>query len=144
MTALSDPEYISYECTRQTFRPLTTYPVRWLDWEEDYPLIQEFWPSQTPNGWYQARLQGFQYCAVIEHGQIRALAAVWRYSDTAWEVASVYTQPEARRQGYAKAVVSFVTAYILEMSKRATCNTSRDNIAMQRVAESVGFQRVGS
>ena len=144
MTELSDPQYISYECTRQTFRPVMIYPVRWLDWEEDYLLVQEFWPSQTPNGWYHARQEGFQYCAVIEHGQIRALAAVWRYSDTTWEVASVYTQPGVRGKGYAKAVVSFVTAYILEMDKRATCNTSRDNRAMQRVAESVGFRQFGS
>jgi GNAT superfamily N-acetyltransferase len=60
----------------------------------------------------------------------------------AWEVASVYTRPEVRGRGYAKAVVAFVTAAILGAGKRATCRTASDNRAMQRVAERVGFQQV--
>jgi predicted GNAT family acetyltransferase len=106
-----------------------------------FPLVQEFWPEQTPEGWQEAREEGFQYCAVIEHGQLQAMAAVWRYSEATWEVASVYTRPEARGHGYAQAVVSFVTAAILNAGKRATCSAASDNPAMQRVAESVGFQR---
>ena len=86
--------------------------------------------------------EGFQYCAVVEHSQLQAMAAVWRYSEDAWEVASVYTRPEARGRGYAQAVVSFVTAAILSAGKRATCSAASDNPAMQRVAECVGFQRV--
>jgi predicted GNAT family acetyltransferase len=70
------------------------------------------------------------------------MAAVWRYSEVAWEVASVYTRPEVRGRGYAKAVVAFVTTAILGAGKRATCSTASDNRAMQRVAERVGFQRV--
>ncbi|HLO29883.1 MAG TPA: GNAT family N-acetyltransferase [Anaerolineales bacterium] len=139
---MSDPQFVSYECTPQGFQAVSSYPVRWLEWEEDYSLVARFWPEQTPNGWYAARQEGFQYCAVIEQNQIRALAAVWRYSEVAWEVASVYTHPEVRRRGYAKAVVSFVTAYILGAGKLATCSTGRDNRGMQRVAESVGFRKV--
>jgi RimJ/RimL family protein N-acetyltransferase len=141
---MSDPQYVSYECTSQTFHPMMPHPVRWLEWGQDYPLVQQFWPEQTPQGWQEARQKGFQYCAVIDHSQIQALAAVWRYSETAWEVASVYTRPKVRRRGYAKAVVTFVTAFILEAGKLATCSTAPDNRAMQRVAESVGFQRVAS
>ena len=63
-------------------------------------------------------------------------------SEDAWEVASVYTRPEARGRGYAQAVVSFVTAAILSAGKRATCSAASDNPAMQRVAERVGFLRV--
>lgn len=133
---------ITYECTRPNFPSSPRHPVRWLEWEQDYPLVQVFWTEQTPVGWQQAREEGFQYCAVIEYGQIQAMAAIWRYSEAAWEVASVYTQPEARRRGYAQAVVAFVTIAILRAGKRATCSTAYDNRAMQRVAESVGFQRV--
>jgi predicted GNAT family acetyltransferase len=139
---MSDSQYVEYECTLQRFHPVMSYPVRWLEWEQDYPLVQQFWPEQTAQGWREARQQGFQYCAVVEHDQIQALAAVWRYSEDSWEAASVYTRPEMRGRGYAKAVVTFVTAYILEAGKRATCSTTHDNRAMQRVIESVGFQRV--
>ena len=65
--------------------------------------------------------------------------SVWRYSETAWEAAAVRTQPDVCRRGYAKAAVSFVTAYILDSGRRATCTTGSDNLAMQRTARSVGF-----
>ena len=138
---MSHTQYIEYECTPTSFQPLQRHSVRWLEWEQDYPLVQEFWPEQTPGGWQEARAEGFQYCAVIEQGKIQAMAAVWRYSETAWEVASVSTRPEARGRGYSPAVVSFVTAAILGAGKRATCSAGSDNLAMQRVAERVGFQR---
>jgi len=125
-----------------SFQPLQRHPVRWLEWEQDYPMVQDFWPTQTPEGWQEAREEGFQYCAVIEHGQLQAMAAVWRYSEAAWEVASVYTRPEARQRGYAQAVVSFVIAAILRAGKRATCSAGSNNLAMQRVAERIGFHRV--
>jgi RimJ/RimL family protein N-acetyltransferase len=139
---MSTTQYIEYECTPTSFQPVQRHRVRWLDWEQDYPLVQEFWPEQTPEGWQEARAEGFQYCAEIEHNQLQAMAAVWRYSDAAWEVASVYTRPEARGRGYAQAVVSFVTAAILNAGKRATCSAGTDNPAMQRVAERIGFKRV--
>ncbi len=139
---MSTTQYIEYECTPSTFQPVQHLPVRWLEWEQDYPLVQEFWPEQTPEGWQEARKEGFQYCAVIEQNQLQAMAAVWRYSEAAWEVASVYTRPEARGRGYAQAVVSFVTAAILNAGRRATCSAAADNPAMQRVAEKVGFKRV--
>jgi RimJ/RimL family protein N-acetyltransferase len=142
---MSLAQYVKYECTHHTFHPDMRYPVRWLDWEPDYPLAQAIWPETLPLTravWLEARDAGYRYCAVIEHGQIQAMAAVWRYSDAAWEVAAVRTRPDARRQGYAKSVVSFVTACILDAGKRATCTTRWDNEAMQRTAESVGFQRI--
>jgi predicted GNAT family acetyltransferase len=119
--------------------------VRWLDWDLDFSLAQAMWPEALPltrATWDEARALGYRYCGAIEQGYIRAIAAVWRYSEMAWEVAAVRTLPEARRQGYAKAVVSFVTAHILDAGKRATCTTGEDNLAMQRTAESVGFCRI--
>jgi len=65
---------------------------------------------------------------------------VWRYSEEAWEVAAVYTVPAFRRRGYGKAVVSFVTAHILDAGRLATCHTRVDNAAMIATAESVGFR----
>jgi RimJ/RimL family protein N-acetyltransferase len=136
---------VHYACTQHTFRPDQRYPVRWLEWDEDYPLAQGIWPDSHPltlSTWQEARELGYHYCAVIEGQQIQAIAAVWRYSMTAWEVAAVHTRPEARRRGYASAVVSFVTAYILDAGRCATCTTAWDNLAMQRTAEGVGFQRI--
>ena len=139
--------YVHYECTPATFRPQMRHPVRWLDWEQDDTLARTIWPGEHPlsrETWLEARELGYQYCGVIEGGRLLAIAAVWRYSATAWEVAAVRTQPDARRRGCAQAVVSFVTAHILDRGRRATCTTGVDNAAMQRTAESVGFTRVNT
>jgi len=123
--------------------------VRWLDWERDYALASTTWPDEHPldrETWQEARQLGYRYCGVVARrpaGGVRLLsiAAVWRYSESAWEVAAVRTQPDARHCGYARAVVSFITAHILDSGRRATCTTGADNVAMQRTAESVGFFR---
>ena len=70
---MSHHQYIEYECTPMSFQPLQRHAVRWLEWEQDYPLVQDFWPEQTPAGWQEAREEGFQYCAVVEHSQLQAL-----------------------------------------------------------------------
>ncbi len=49
------------------------------------------------------------------------------------------TDPKLRRRGYAKRIVSFAAAHILACGRIATCTTERENIAMIRAAESVGF-----
>jgi predicted GNAT family acetyltransferase len=117
--------------------------VRWLDWDQDYPLARAFWPPDFPltqEVWEEARALGYRYYAIVEGDEIASIAAEWRYSDEAWDVAAIVTAPAYRRQGYAKSVVSFVTGQILEAGRVATCTTQHDNIAMIRTAESVGFQ----
>jgi GNAT superfamily N-acetyltransferase len=151
---VSKARHVRYECTPQSFRPDerpadaaagARYAVRWLDWDRDFTLAQALWPEAFPltrATWDESRKLGYRYCGAIDRGRIWAIAAVWRYSETAWEAAAVRTLPEGRRQGYAKAVVSFVTANILDAGRRATCTTGDDNLAMQRTAESVGYYRI--
>jgi len=123
--------------------------VRWLDWEADSEQARALWALQgfvySDEGWEElwsgARAEGYRYCAVIEGCAIALQAAVWRHSDEACEATAVYTAPAFRRRGYAKSVVSFVTAHILKASRLATYHTDVDNLAMARTAEAVGFYR---
>ncbi len=133
---------IGLTCTPTTFRLVKRYPVRWLDWHADFEKAQALWPPTsplTPEAWRDARLAAYRYCGVVERTTLIACAAVWRYSETAWEVAAVSTRPEYRRRGYGQAVVAFVTGYILQQGRVATCHMAADNVAMQRTAERVGF-----
>ena len=133
---------VNLNCTRATFHPIQNYPVRWLDWDADFILAQEFVPEKAPltrEVWDDSRRDGYQFCAVIEKERIVAWAAAWRYSEKAWEVAAVRTHPEYRRRGYGQTVVSFVTGYILENGRLATCLTRSSNDTMQKTAMSVGF-----
>jgi RimJ/RimL family protein N-acetyltransferase len=135
---------ISLICTHESFRPVDCSRVRWLDWENDYPLAAAYWPKEyplMPADWQQNRADGFRYCAIIEQAAIAALAAVWAYSETHWEVAAVSTAPAARQKGYGTAVVCFATAYILDHGRKATILTDETNVAMRKTAERVGFYR---
>ena len=91
--------------------------------------------------WRQAHQDGYRYCGIVEEGAIVAIAAAWRYSEEAWDAASVRTVEGHRRQGFGKAVVSFVAEHILSSGHLATCTTRPDNVAMIKTAESVGFKR---
>lgn len=136
--------YCSLICTSESFRPRDCSRVRWLDWENDYPLARAYWPQDpplSPEDWEQNRADGFRYCAIVEQEAIAALAAVWTYSPTHWEVAAVSTAPTSRQQGYGKAVVCFVTAHILQQGRKATILTEHTNVAMLKTAEGVGFYR---
>jgi RimJ/RimL family protein N-acetyltransferase len=134
--------HCSLICTLDSFRPADCSRVRWLDWENDYLLVRAYWPQDPPlsqEDWEQNRAEGFRYCAIVEHGAIAALAAVWTYSQTHWEVAAVSTAPAFRKRGYGKAMVCFVTDHILEQGRKATILTDSRNVAMLKTAESVGF-----
>lgn len=135
--------YTHLRCARESFQPCPDPRVRWLDMQADYCLAAESWRraghSLTLEDWQQAHADGYQYCAIVEGGSIIAMAAVWRYSDTAWEVAAVGANESHRRQGLGKAVVSFITDHILSSGRLATCTTAETNEAMIQTARSVGF-----
>jgi predicted GNAT family acetyltransferase len=120
--------------------------VRWLDDDEDLGLYQESFyrkiGAEPPSreDWEEWHQQGYRYCGLVREQTIIARAAVWTYSDTAWELAAVLTQPEYRGHGYAKAVCSFVTAHIMAAGRTATCHTYKTNTAMLQVAERLGYR----
>ena len=144
---MADDANVRYKCTKDTFRPSINHPVRWLDWEQDFELVQKRWKKLEPRAfrkmWQSAPQEGYQFCAIVDGEKLVAVAAVLRYSEEAWMLAAVSVDdPADRRQGYAKSVCSFVTAAILDAGRTATCITRADNIPMQRTAESIGFQPV--
>ena len=137
---------IYFLCTPADFRPVPTPGVRWLEREADYALARRYWldvgQSLKRSTWDAAHEYGYQYAAILEGGQIVALAGAWRFAEECWEVAAVSTLPAFRRRGYARRLVTFVTAFILQSGRSATCSTDDDNRAMAATAESVGFRQV--
>lgn len=146
---MTDQHTLHYICTAGDFRPGLVHPVRWLDPESDFELgrqlfcITEKETDQLREAWRKVQEQGFQFCGVVESGVVIAQAALWRYSDPAWDLASVAVpNPANRLQGYGKSVSSFVTAAILETGRVPTCATGVGNTAMQRTAQSIGYHRI--
>jgi RimJ/RimL family protein N-acetyltransferase len=133
-------------CTGEMFRAVEPEGVRWLDPERDLGLFQQSArergdepPSRADLE--QWDLQGYRYCGVVAGGVLLAKAAIWAYSDIAWELAAVSTMPEHRGRGLGKCVCSFATGHILGAQRLATCHTAATNIAMLRVAERLGYRR---
>lgn len=135
---------IHLTCTQEEFTPPEYSSVRWLERDADYELARELCAAckqdLSYSEWVEAHDLGYTYAGIIEEGKLISCAAVWRYSEQAWEVAAVVTRDGYRRRGYSKQVIAFVTAHILEQGRRPTCTTNDDNIAMIATARSVGFR----
>jgi hypothetical protein len=71
--------------------------------------------------WEQNRAEGFRYCAIVEQEAIAALAAVWTYSPTHWEVAAVSTAPAFRKMGYGKTVVCSMACWDATPTNPGSC-----------------------
>ena len=123
--------------------------VRWLKADDDYFNMLEFAKDRNPGHktsfeewekWIeQEKAAGCFYCAVFKSGKIVSTASVEKYSDDKWETASVRTLKAERGKGYAKIICYFVTKYILDNGRIATCHTREDNYAMQKVIHFLGF-----
>ena len=140
---------IKFQCTKDSFKGSTHNCVLEFDAYENYEQLNEYFGSfdkslMCPKEEY---FDGFDYdtwddYVIFEDGKIVSRAGIWKYSQTAWEVAGVSTLPEYRCKGYGKIIVSHCTAIILNNDKTATCTTSDTNIAMRRTAEKVGFMEL--
>ena len=129
-------------CDRRAFRPAPIVSARWLDADGDYPAARAMWSGSmdlTKNEWLGSWHQGYEYCGIFADAALVARAAVWRYSEQAWELASVAVLPAYRRRGMAKEVCSLATARILDAGRLAMCSTRVDNVAMRRTAMAIGY-----
>jgi ribosomal protein S18 acetylase RimI-like enzyme len=139
-----EPAIVSLWCTRESFAPADDSSVRWLDRDADYLLVREAWARRgaapAREEWLSWWDDGYEFCAVVQDGRIQAVAAAWRCSEDAWELAGVWTREEARRRGHGRAVCSFATAHILGHGRTATCSTRATNLPMLRLAEALGYR----
>jgi predicted GNAT family acetyltransferase len=146
---VAEPD-LPYACDLPSFTPSQHHEVRWLDIDDDFELLRVFHEGRDPAGkaaytWADAvrwRDSGFTDAGVVEDGVVVARAACWTYSDDAWELAGVFTLPSRRGFGLSRSVCTFVTDAILQAGKTATCHTGPGNLAMRRVAESLGYRLV--
>ena len=84
-----------------------------------------------------------RYCLLYSDNLPVARGAVEPYSEQAWEAADIRTAKDYRCKGFAKEILRFLSQYIIEHGKLATCRTEKDNIAMQKVIKSIGYKELG-
>ncbi len=140
-------QFVTFFCRRETFSPYRIEGPRWWaadEWEAAYRAHEEMWPDSTTfwsrEEWGELYSQGYRYCAVLRKGKAVATAGLWPRTDEEWEVIAVGTAPGFRRQGYGKAVVSFVTETILQGGRVATIGFRKENTPMRRTAVALGYE----
>ncbi|HEY3059031.1 MAG TPA: hypothetical protein VGL99_08680 [Chloroflexota bacterium] len=103
------PTHSNLACTVETFKPVSTERVRWLDENADYALAHTAWAANgvplTREDWHAAHAEGFRYCGIVEDERLVASAAAWAYSDAAWELAAARL---ARRPFFSGAIMQRV------------------------------------
>jgi RimJ/RimL family protein N-acetyltransferase len=120
--------------------------IRWLKMPEDYDIycehLRERYPDRifSVDDWLKWDEEGTPYCGLFKEGKMVARAAAEKYLDDKWETADVRVWRSERGKGFAKQICYFVTKFILENNKIATCRTEEDNIAMQHVINALGFK----
>ena len=138
---------VKFKCTKDTFRNSVHECVMEFDAYENFEQLSEFYISFdkslvfSKEEYFKSAIPCdiWDDYVIWDNGKIVARAAIWKYSQTAWEVAAVSTLPEHRGKGYGEMLVGHCTAIILRNGKVATCTTSDTNIAMRRLIEKVGF-----
>ena len=97
----------------------------------DWPSILGRLPAERPI-----------HC-IVQEGQAVAVAAAGSRTALTEEARGVWVLDRLRRQGYGRAVVASATADIMSRGRLPVYGTSADNVASQRLAESVGYARLG-
>jgi predicted GNAT family acetyltransferase len=93
------------------------------------------------SGFLAALAQGFRPFGIVTENRVVAHAFAANETDWTEEVMSVWTAPRWRGRGLASAVVATAAADILNRGKTAIYVAAMTNLASQRVATKVGFQR---
>jgi len=138
---------VSYLCTKESFRPVPSDSVRWLAPQADYYRYQQMLYTRGVDPplyetWLEWHAQGYGFAAYVRPGTVLCVAAVLRQPEADWELAGVRTLDAHQGQGYAVAVSSFVTNYILNERGTASCELASDDSAMRHILEKLGYRLV--
>lgn len=117
--------------------------VKILDWQKDFELINQFYKDgfaiynllkDDPN-----EFESLGTVAYIKDNKILSLADIMKIGENELEIGAVATLPTERNKGYCKAVVSVAVERILSLGYIANLTTKNNNIAMQKVAKTIGM-----
>jgi hypothetical protein len=138
---------VAYLCTKESFRPVSSDSVRWLAPQADYYRYQQMLHTRGVEPplyetWLEWHAQGYGFAAYVRPGTVLSVAAVLRQPEADWELAGVRTLDAHQGLGYATAVSSFITNYILNERGKAACELADEDAAMRHILEKLGYRLV--
>lgn len=138
---------IIYQLTKYTDSPYQS-DIVWLT-EDDMEKLNKHlvFAGQKPGSedWLKKMYQAntARYCLLYYNGLPVARGAVEPYCEHAWEAADIRTVKEYRGRGFAKEILRFLSQYIIDHGKIATCRTEEENYAMQKVIKAINYKELG-
>jgi predicted GNAT family acetyltransferase len=138
---------LKYLCTLEAFQPISSDSVRWLAPRADYYRYEQMLHTRgveppSYDTWLQWHAEGYGFAAYVRQGTILSVAAVLRQPEGDWELAGVRTLDAHQGKGYATAVSSFITSYIVNERGRAVCELADSDAAMRHILDKLGYQIV--
>ncbi len=133
--------YVSEELPRTS-----AWPIRWLNPDErsvfNAHLRLSLQKPLSGKRWNSILNADISYCGLFTEDKMVARACIEKQTDRYWEISDVRVAPVYRNRGYATALCSFVAHEILESGRIPTIRTERDNAAMRKVIQKLGFQPI--
>ena len=135
---------ITYVCTKTEFQPVSVEGVRWLAPQADYYRYEQMLLTrdvEPPNyeTWLEWHTQGYGFAAYVRQGTVLSVAVVLRQPEGYWHLAGVRTLDAHASHGFATAVSSFITNYIVNERGGATCELADQDAAMRHILEKLGY-----
>jgi len=136
---------LTYLCTKNHFRPVKTESVRWLAPQADYYRYEQMLLTRRVDPpaydtWLEWHGQGYGFAAYVHQGTVLSVGAVLRQPEGDWQLAGVRTLDAHTGKGYATAVSSFITNYIVNERGRAACELDSEDASMCHILEKLGYQ----
>ena len=138
---------LTYFCTRERFQPAALPSVRWLAPQADFyryeqMLLTRGVDAPSYEAWLEWHGQGYGFAAYVRQGTVLSVGVVMRQPEGDWQLAGVRTLDAHAGNGYATAVSSFLTNYIVNERGRATCELDGEDTAMCHILEKLGYELV--
>ncbi|RLF22800.1 MAG: hypothetical protein DRN15_08125 [Thermoprotei archaeon] len=129
------------------FRPYSAGVAIRLDAENNHH-VEEFLKLAKTAGWKideevaKELLTKRRYYGLFEDERLVSIACAFFRMPEVWPVGNVYTHPDYRGRGYAKAVTSAITRDAVQSGAKALLHVAEDNIPAIRVYKALGYRTI--
>ena len=138
---------LTFICTSESFRPLSTEGVRWLAPQADFYRFEQMLLTRGVDppkyeAWLEWHRQGYGFAAHVDQGTVLSIGTVMRQPEGDWLLAGVRTLDKHTGNGYAAAVSSFITKYVLRVQGRCASSLTDNDAPMRHILQKLGYSVV--
>jgi len=136
--------YLDMTVDSEGFKPYILENVRKLDVKDvdSYVELKRLQGLSLTREEAIDRLKRWRYYGVFINDKLVSIACAYLKLNEVWVIGEVYTHPEFRGMGYAKAVTSAVTEDAVRCGAKAYLHVNEDNLSAIRAYKALGYNIV--